>query len=141
MIKRLRPKREDAEEVPVAAFSDIAFLLIIFFILATTLVKPYGMTTELPASDKSPAQQTEKKTNIVQLNEGKITFNDRTLTLDKLQKQLEVLQLNKKTEDADRIVLLESTGAVPYQLYYEVMLSITRAGGVIAIMREEEKQS
>ena len=41
-------KRDDS--VPVDAFSDIAFLIIIFFLVATTLSKTKGFDTEIPSS-------------------------------------------------------------------------------------------
>ena len=45
MARRHAKKRRDAE-VPVSAFSDIAFLLIIFFILAASLVHVTGIVAD-----------------------------------------------------------------------------------------------
>ncbi len=55
--KRRRHRRDHGcDDIPVASFSDIAFLLIIFFILATTLAKTRGFITELPSGEKSEKQ-------------------------------------------------------------------------------------
>lgn len=133
-----RARSDAAADVPVSSFSDVAFLLIIFFILASDFDKPMGMVTELPSGEKSQAQQTDEKANIINLHEGQITFNDNRTDLESLRKSLAGLRLETK-EGNDRIVMLEATGHVPYQLYYDVMLSISNSGGVIGIVREEGK--
>ena len=38
----------------LTSFSDIANLLIIFFILTTSLVRPFGRRMDMPASAKPP---------------------------------------------------------------------------------------
>ena len=53
-------KQRRDREVPVSAFSDIAFLLIIFFILATTLVQVSGVITEIPSGEQAQTQQEEE---------------------------------------------------------------------------------
>lgn len=129
--------RRDPGEIPVSSFSDIAFLLIIFFILATSLVQYKGFTTELPAGEKSQAQS-QQKSNIVNLHDGRINFNDQPVSVDQLERRLSLLQLPQKEGD-QKVIMLEATGRVPYQMYYDVMLAITRSGGVIGIVREDEK--
>ena len=44
-----RKPRPDAD-INVGPFSDIAFLMIIFFILATTLIKPAGGKLDIPSA-------------------------------------------------------------------------------------------
>jgi biopolymer transport protein ExbD len=136
MVTRRKDRRRmGCDEIPVASFSDIAFLLIIFFILATTLVKTQGFHTEFPQGEKSEEPPT--KTTTIQLHDGKLTFNDQTVDLPKLKTALAELKLHKRTGD-DKVVLLEASGKVGYQRYFEVMAAITRAGGTICIVREEE---
>ena len=53
-----RRKRREAN-IDVTSFSDIAFLLIIFFILTTTFVKPAGRKMEIP-SGASNAEKSER---------------------------------------------------------------------------------
>ncbi|MBM4031608.1 MAG: biopolymer transporter ExbD, partial [Planctomycetes bacterium] len=42
-------------EPEVTSFADIAFLLIIFFILTTTFVVPAGQKLDIPAASADPA--------------------------------------------------------------------------------------
>ena len=132
--KRRKQRSMGCDDIPVASFSDIAFLLIIFFILATTLVKTQGFHTEFPQGEKS--EEPPKKTTTVQLHKGKITLNDEQVDLAKLKAALAELKLHTRTGDA-KVVIIEATGKADYQRYFEVMAAITRAGGTICIVREE----
>ena len=53
-------------EIPTGSFSDIAFLLIIFFLVATSLFKVKAITADLPSGEKAEQAQTSK-TPIVNL--------------------------------------------------------------------------
>jgi biopolymer transport protein ExbD len=118
--------------------SDIAFLLIIFFILTTTLSKLSGFTAELPsanASDKQAAK-TDAKTPSVQLSNGKLLFNEQEVSAATLKDRLLDLRLGSK-QGEEKVVLLEAAGKVDYQTYFEVLAAISAAGGVVAIVEED----
>ena len=135
MAARHRKQRR-ATEIPVSSFSDIAFLLIIFFILATTLVQITGVITEIPSGEKAEAQQKDESPN-VQLQGKKIFFNEDRVDMKQFRQRLAKLNLHKKTGD-DKVILLEASGNVTYQDYFDVMASISAAGGVTAILQEED---
>ncbi len=132
-IARHKSREEDVEP-PVGSFSDIAFLLIIFFILVTSLSQLTGLQTEMPAAEKSEAQP--EKTPTVTLSEGRMLFNDEAVTLESLRTQLRDLELASKAGE-EQVVLLEASGKVAYQDYYQVMAAISAAGGVVGILQEE----
>jgi biopolymer transport protein ExbD len=133
-------KRKETKEleIPTDSVSDIAFLLIIFFILTTTLSKLSGFTAELPSADASQKQaaKTDAKTPSVQLAGGKLLFNEQEVSLQTLQDRLLDLRLGSK-EGEEKVVLLEAGGKVEYQTYYAAMAAISTAGGVVAIVEEE----
>lgn len=136
-MARLKKRRElSGDDVPTSSFSDIAFLLIIFFILVTSLQNFAGFKAQLPAGEKSAEAATDKMPAI-KLHNGDIHLNDQKLDLAGLRRQLTDLNLGGKPE-AERIVLLEATGKVPYQQYYEVMSLISHVGGVVGIVQEGE---
>ena len=134
---RRQEKRDLA--IPTDSVSDIAFLLIIFFILTTTLSKLSGFTAELPSADASQKQAaaTDTKTPGVQIAGGKLLFNEQEVSLYTLRDRLLDLQLEKK-EGQEKVVMLEAAGQVDYQSYYEAMAAISAAGGVVAIVEEGE---
>ena len=133
-------KRKETKEleIPTDSVSDIAFLLIIFFILTTTLSNLSGFTAELPSADASQKQaaKTDAKTPSVQLAGGKLLFNEQEVSLQTLQDRLLDLRLGSK-EGEEKVVLLEAGGKVEYQTYYAAMAAISTAGGVVAIVEEE----
>ncbi|MEX1074984.1 MAG: biopolymer transporter ExbD [Pirellulales bacterium] len=134
-----RRKEKRDLDIPTDSVSDIAFLLIIFFILTTTLSKLSGFTAELPSADASQKQAaaTDTKTPGVQIAGGKLLFNEQEVSLDTLRDRLLDLQLGKK-EGQEKVVMLEAAGAVDYQTYYQAMAAISAAGGVVAIVEEGE---
>ena len=134
MAAKHRKQRRDSE-VPVSAFSDIAFLLIIFFILATTLVQVSGVITEIPSGEKAQTQQ-EEETPTVRLQDDRVLLGDTRVDMKTLRQRLMKMKLHEKAGDA-KVVLLEASGNVTYQTYFDVMASISAAGGVTAILQEE----
>lgn len=121
--------------LPLDSFSDIAFLLIIFFILTTQIQKVTGFSTELPAGETTEAKQVDKTPN-VGLHGSSITLNDSSMSLEQLGSELKALKLAEKTDDSARVVLLDAAKDVDYQRYFEVMAVISAAGGVIGILKE-----
>ena len=128
-------RRKKETSVPIDSFSDIAFLLIIFFILTTSIRKLTGFKTDLPTADKSVATQ---KTPTVQLNGGQVRWDDKVISFAELKQKLQDLKLANKPK-SERVVLLDSGPDVAYQNYFEVMSMITAASGVVRILEEEKK--
>jgi biopolymer transport protein ExbD len=135
----VRRKEKRDLEIPTDSVSDIAFLLIIFFILTTTLSKLTGFTAELPsaAASQQQAAKTDAKTATVQITNGKLLFNEQEVSMAALRERLLDLQLAKK-QGEEKVVMLEAAGKVNYQAYYEAMAAISGAGGIVAIVEEGE---
>ena len=131
-------RRRRAAEIPTSSFADIAFLLIIFFILASALAVTQGFVAKIPEGEKSQAKQ--EKTTTVRLSNGKITLNDDELTLDDLRARLAEMELASKTGN-DRIVLFEQSGEDDWQAFYEVWAAVSSAGGEVVIVLEEGEQA
>ncbi|NLL84605.1 MAG: biopolymer transporter ExbD [Lentisphaerae bacterium] len=136
-FESLRRKRKETA-VPTDSLSDIAFLLIIFFILATSIQKIAGFRTDLPSGSRD--QQTQKaddKTPTVGLKGDRIQFNEEDVSIDELRTKLAALRLKERSEER-RVVLLDASAETGYQTYYSVMAAITAADGVIGIMTEDD---
>jgi len=137
MRKRYSKEKKHRDgEIPTGSFSDIAFLLIIYFLVATTLMKVKTITADLPSGEKSEQTETDK-TPIVNLNGTEIIFNDKPMSMDELQERLAALELATK-EPAERIIMLESTKGTPYQNYFQALAAISANDGVVAIVEEDK---
>ena len=136
MPRRLKSeKKHRSGEIPTDSFSDIAFLLIIYFLVATTLVKVKSITADLPAGEKSTQAQSEK-TPIINLRGAEVFFNDKRMEMAELNQRLAALDLPGKEGDK-RVIMLESAKGTPYQSYFEALAAISANGGVVAIVEDE----
>jgi len=124
--------------IPTDSFSDIAFLLIIYFLVASSLVKVRSITADLPSGEKAAQAQVEK-TPIVNLRGGEIFLNDTPVTVKELEARLAALDLSRQ-ESSKRVILLESTRETPYEAYFQALATISANGGVVALVEEESTE-
>ncbi len=137
-MKRLGRKKKYRDiTIPTDSFSDIAFLLIIYFLVATSLVKIKSITADLPAGEKSASAKTDK-TPTINLRGSEIFFNDKPLDLETLNARLAALELGTLDPDK-RVILLESAAGTPYQNYFQALAAISANGGVVALVVDAKK--
>lgn len=128
-------KKHRSGDIPTDSFSDIAFLLIVYFLVATTLVKVKSITADLPAGEKSTQTQSEK-TPIINLRGAEIFFNDKPMKMDELNQRLAALDLPNQ-DGEKRVIMLESAKGTPYENYFQALAAISSNGGVVAIVEDE----
>jgi len=134
---RLRRRTRAQHGIDLSAFADVAFLLIIFFILTTTFVKPAGNKLQIPAGAPDPSKR-ETKQLTISLSASEIHYGPRgeEMALDELRAALLREDFKAKKPDK-RIVILDSAPDVPYELYFQVVMAIANADGVLALIEEE----
>lgn len=132
--RRRKPKKPP--EIPVASFADMAFLLIIFFVLISSFNKVKGFVSDLPSGQVSQQQQRGDIPTVV-VDPGAVRLNDTSVTMDELRQRLKGLNLNTRTNADERIVILESSAGIDYQSYFGAMAAINSAGGIVAIVKED----
>jgi biopolymer transport protein ExbD len=125
-------------EPPSVATGDIAFNLLIFFLVCASTQPDAGRRQEIPRSDPKQ-QQAEQSQNIeVQLTRTTAHINGQ------LRQPLEFLQdlqtqLKAKVRPEDRVVVVKSQQDVPYDRWIYFTGLITDAGGVVTLQLEEEQ--
>jgi biopolymer transport protein ExbD len=132
-----KPRR--TPELDLLAFADVAFLMIIFFILTTTFTGNVGHLLALPSG--TPDTQEEKDEMItVRLTRDQILFQGQTPGVDMkgLRQRLGDAQLYARPQN-DRMVLVQSEPDVLCERYFQVVMAITRQGGVLALLEEESE--
>ena len=135
MRRSKQEKKHRSGTIPTDSFSDIAFLLIVYFLVATTLVKVKSITADLPAGEKSTQAQSEK-TPIINLRGAEVFFNDKRVEMPELNERLAALDLPNQDGDK-RVIMLESAKGTPYQNYFQALAAISANGGVVALVEEE----
>src|SRR5208283_6095173 len=83
----LRPKNKFRAEVSTSSFNDIMFFLMLFFLIASTLVNPSVIKLTLP---KSQHNQTMRKTEISLsiTKENKYYINNKEINFDGIENEL-----------------------------------------------------
>ena len=138
---KLKRKERPSADLDVTSFSDIANLLIIFFILTTSLARPYGRKMEMPAAS-TPPQDASKVQHIPSINvmADRIVYTEgnnpgRELSMNELNAQLLKKQFTK-LDPKQRLVVLEVAEDVNYERYFRIVTMISASGGVVAMVGE-----
>ncbi|MCC6221857.1 MAG: biopolymer transporter ExbD [Deltaproteobacteria bacterium] len=110
-------------ELDIAPLIDVVFLLLIFFMLTSTMVVPEAIELNLPASES--ATQSESTAVVISVSQsGELLLNDKKTNLDSLQNEVKTLLSNSTKE-----ITLKSDSKVDIQKIVEVMDKIRLAGG------------
>ena len=128
-------------EPPATATSDIAFILIVFFLVCASVEPDKGRAQVLPRSEPEKEKDKQSQTIEVELTRTAVILNGKlpTLTAERFAHDI-ALKLVGKTRDEDKIVAVKSRKEVPYSHWMEVTGIIENAGGVITLQIEEEKK-
>jgi biopolymer transport protein ExbD len=94
---RLKTKRPD-DEIPTSSMADIAFLLIIYFMVTTTFAATRGLDFALPKEDDTPPIVEKEDSVLIDIQPGGILMVDnKPMELDKILEYLDPkLQRNPK---------------------------------------------
>ena len=134
-------KRGSAQ--PTAAvlnlLTDLAFNLLIFFVVCASTDPDKGRAQQVPSSNKDATTEQATKNVEVALTRTTVAVNGAGLPLADLRAKLVEL-LASKAKPEDRIVVVRSTKDTPYHQWIKVTGLIEKAGGVITLQLEEEKE-
>ena len=140
----IRRREENAVEVDVGPFADIAFLLIIFFILTTTLMHSAGRAIPIPASEPAKEEEASPPPSII-LTRDRIRYGSDAdapeIEFDALRSVLMKENFGQREDPQDRVVVVECRDDVNWEIYFRVISAISRAGGVVAILSESAGSS
>ncbi len=133
-IKR-RPRPEP--HVPFISLADIAWQLIIFFLVTSTFTKNESLNIELPSGDAAAGMEQQEDTLTVQAGEKTLVLNGEPVELDDLEARLRAA-LAGRTTDVERAVVLLPGDDLTFERNLFLLRAIKQAGGVPAIMQENE---
>ena len=115
------PKRKPPEEaeIPTASMADIAFLLIIFFMVSTVFARDKGLKMLLPEKQSETVKLKSQRIIDISINDaGQIFYNDTPVQnlMDIKQKIQEEIK-----KDPKKIVLIKTNVQAPYKRMIEVL--------------------
>lgn len=132
----LRKRDKDDVEIPSSSLADIAFLLLIFFLVATTIDVDKGLDLVLPPMDSEQIEiRKENITNLLINDLGNVLLDNQPIEVREIAEKIrEKLQKNEKL-----IVSLKTTRGTKYDVYIKVLDQLKRAGATrISIAEPEE---
>jgi len=135
-MKLVKEKRKADPTIPVVAMSDIAFLLIIFFLVTTNFMKESHIRLKLPKAEA--AEKEEKVKNSVSVDENGVIWLNGAET-ESLKLDLANLLGAKKGEH--RKVFLKCHKELTYSEYMPVIQEINEAGGILVLKTDEKGPS
>ncbi len=128
----LRRKRKDLGGIPTASMSDVAFLLLVFFLSTTKFDIKKGLGIILPAvSDGTQKKVKLKDENLTKIwidKDGNITLisggNEQIVPMNELQKMINQIVKN----NPDMVISLKTDRKSKYQYMVKVLDKLQAAG-------------
>jgi biopolymer transport protein ExbD len=116
-------------EVPSSSLADIAFLLLIFFMVTTVFTKETERQIEWPAAEATQ-QIDEKRDNIMYVwleRTGEVFINDQQVLMDNVEG---VVQPIWTASSNQLIISLRADAQVPYLYVDQLQTQLKQAGAV-----------
>ncbi|MGV3598457.1 MAG: ExbD/TolR family protein [Bacteroidota bacterium] len=119
-------------EFSLASMSDMIFLLLIFFLITSTMVSPNGVKIVLP---KAGVQAPVKQNVVVSVKPDlTIYINQEQTTIDRLPSQLQT----ELSGQQDPVVAIAADKTVPYEQVMEVIKVATKLKYKILLKTDKE---
>lgn len=123
---------------PGCASSDIAFTLIIFFLVCAAVQPETGMPQTLPKTEAKSEKRDQSQNLEVSITPSSIVLNGSPLQLPEFSTRISTA-LKQKSREADRIVVVKSSPDTPYPTWVQVSQAIDQAGGILTLELESER--
>ncbi|MFH1278698.1 MAG: biopolymer transporter ExbD [Candidatus Eisenbacteria bacterium] len=114
---RFKRKAGGTAVVPTSSMADIAFLLLVFFMVTTIFRLEDGLPVELPKAAATEQFPLEKLAHIWVNQRSEISINDRLVNMESIQG----LILNKLRMNPALIVAFNSDKRTPYKVMADIM--------------------
>ena len=114
MIKK---KRRDLQEINSSSMADIAFLLLVFFLVTTTISMDKGISLVLPSEGNEIEVNKINIVNILVNETGKVLLDDRPTKL----KDIKGIAEKRITQNNKVIFSVQTHPRTKYQVYIQVL--------------------
>lgn len=111
-----RLERRVPTEIPTSSMADIAFLLIIFFMLTAVFTSTKGIQTEYPEDNPEQNVQPEESIHIKIEGEGQFVVDRTPMTLESMGGYVK----GRIERNPNKPVIIETDPEVPYYVMIEV---------------------
>ncbi len=117
-------KKERSSEIPTASLADIAFLVLIFFLVSSTIDVDKGISLVLPAKGETKDIRKENISNLLVNAQGEVLLDNELVPIPMIKNVVrEKLARNDKL-----IISVKTDRETEYQVYIKVMDQLKQAG-------------
>lgn len=128
----LKKRSKVSAEFSMSSLTDIIFLLLIFFMLTSSLVIPNALNLKLPGKSNPNTPPSNEQPNIIDVSaSGKYTWNGASVSLRDIEQRVKDL---KKAKNKPTVVLSPSKEA-PNQ-YVVAIMDVAYRWGINAILTD-----
>jgi biopolymer transport protein ExbD len=86
---KLNKETEVSSEIPTSSMADIAFLLIIYFMITTTFAATQGLDFQLPKEENNPPTVEKEESVLIEIQpSGQLIVDNRPMQLDQVLEYL-----------------------------------------------------
>lgn len=123
---------------PTSASSDIAFILIIFFLVCASVQPETGLGQNLPKAETEPEKPNQSQNIEVSITPSSILINGNPMQLEAFRGRI-ANELADKTSEADKVVVVKSSPETKYERWVAVSQAIDKAGGTLTLEIESRE--
>lgn len=120
----IRKKNRPPAEIPSSSMSDIAFLLLVFFLLVSNVDTDKGIGVVLPPPGDSEIKLNPKNITMVLVNaSGDVLFNDQLVPIEEISRRARELEAG----NPNMVFSVQTDRKTKYQDYIDVVDQLTIA--------------
>jgi len=119
-----RRRAKISASIPTASMADIAFLLIIFFLVTTSMSTDKGLGLTLPPQGAATRVPSRNITKVWINTSGEIMHDQDLVTLDIMRERIRQMTL----ENPNLIVSIKTAPDARYEVFVDVVDAVKQAG-------------
>ena len=112
-----KKKSRNNSDIPMASLADIAFLLLIFFLVTTTIDVDRGIGLSLPAKGEETEVRTKNITNLLINAQGEILLDNEVIAINEIARRIE----QKIQENPNLIVSVKTDRETKYDVFVKAL--------------------
>lgn len=138
MAMKQRRQGRVLPEIPTASMADIAFLLIVFFLVTTTMSQDKGLSLQLPPVGETKEVKEQNICNVWINDDDEIAFYEQRqftrVAFEQLRPEIE----RRLSENGKLIVSLKAERGATYRTFVDVLDELKLAGATRISIAEPE---
>ncbi len=124
-----RRKHRDVPELNTTSTADISFMLLVFFLVTSSMDTDKGLSRQLPPLDDAPQKEVDiSRDNVMQIrldSKDSLWVDNQSVAFEALQQQVESFVASRQTERY--VVGVQTDRATSYEAYFEMQNTIVAA--------------